>query len=58
MESRCDLCNHYIYDEESDSYFCNVDLDEDEYEHFVYGHCKECPYFDDDDEYKIVRHQM
>ena len=27
----CDYCANYAYDEESESYFCDVNLDEDEY---------------------------
>ena len=27
----CDYCANYVYDEESESYYCDVNLDEDEY---------------------------
>ena len=33
-------------------------LDEDEFERFVNGRYRECPYYDDSDEYKTVRKQM
>ena len=33
--SRCESCEFYDYDEDSDSYCCNVGLDQDEYEKFV-----------------------
>jgi hypothetical protein len=38
-------------------YVCDVDLDEDETEKFMTDTFKDCPYYDPDDDYKIVRHQ-
>ena len=29
-QTNCESCANYIYDEESDCYCCEVDLDEDE----------------------------
>ena len=46
----CDYCNNLVYDEEIEGYVCDVDMDEDDY--------KQCPYYQSNDEYKIVRHQM
>ncbi len=54
----CEYCANYIYDEEEDYYYCNVNLDEDEMYRFVSGNMKACPYYTSDDEYKVVRHQM
>ena len=54
----CDFCANYAYDEESESYFCDVNLDEDEYYRFISTEYKECPYYRSGDEYKVVRHQM
>ena len=54
----CEFCANYVYDEEEDYYFCDVDLDEDEMYRFLTGTFKSCPYYQSDDEYKIVRHQM
>ena len=54
----CDYCANYAYDEESESYFCDVNLDEDEYYRFISTEYKECPYYRSGDEYKVVRHQM
>ena len=54
----CDYCANYAYDEESESYFCDVNLDEDEMYRFLSGTQQECPYFRLDDEYAVVRHQM
>ena len=30
----CDYCANYVYDEDSESYYCDVNLDEDEYYRF------------------------
>jgi hypothetical protein len=57
-QSSCEFCNNLIYDEECEEYICDVDMDEDDYAHFLTSHYKECPYYQSNDEYKIVRHQM
>ena len=53
----CDLCQYYIYDEETDDYFCSVNLDEDDMVRFLTSSNYACPYFVLYDEYKIVRKQ-
>ena len=40
-----------------DSY-CEVDMDEDDAARLMQGHYRECPYYQLDDEYAVVRHQM
>lgn len=55
--SKCENCRHYEYDEYYEEYSCDVDLDEDETEKFMTDTFKDCPYYDPDDDYKIVRHQ-
>lgn len=54
----CEYCANYVYDEDSEGYYCDVSLDEDEYYRFVSSGFRECPYYQFGDEYKIVRHQM
>ena len=54
----CDYCANYVYDEETETYYCVENLDEDEYNGFLTSNVKECPYYRSGDEYKIVRHQM
>ena len=54
----CDTCTHYLYDEEEECYSCEIDLDEDEMYHFLSGSNQACHYYDADDEYRVVRHQM
>ena len=49
---------NYIYDEDDDSYSCMVQLDEDEMYHYLTRRSKSCPYYNGDDEYKVVRHQL
>lgn len=54
----CDSCNNYIYDDEDEYYICTADLDEDEMANFISHKYKDCPYYKNNDEYKIVRKQM
>ena len=54
----CDYCANYVYDEDSESYYCDINLDEDEYYRFISSEYRECPYYRCGDEYKVVRHQM
>jgi len=58
QKTNCDSCSNYIYDEDEECYFCDINLDEDEMARFMLNQTFECPYFQLDDEYKIVRHQM
>lgn len=53
----CDNCVYFVYDEEYDSYLCEINLDEDEMERFLRGGADECAYFRLDDEYGVVRKQ-
>lgn len=56
--ANCEYCSNYIYDEEYGYYSCDVDLDEDEMSRFMSNAFRNCPYFQMNDEYKIVRKQM
>ena len=59
MAASCDDCTYNIYDEEMDAYFCEADIDMDDMERlFSDPRCRSrCPYFRNNDEYEIVRHQ-
>ncbi len=57
-EMNCDFCANYVYDDEDECYYCDVNMDEDEYYRFMSSYYKECPYYKSGDEYKVVRHQM
>ena len=54
----CEYCNNFVWDEEDEEYYCEMDMDEDDYGRMMAGGNKECPYYQDNDEYKVVRHQM
>lgn len=57
--SQCDNCIFYNYDDITQDYFCDCDIDEDELIRMSTGpKDKGCPYFRDGDEYGIVRHQI
>lgn len=57
-KGNCDYCLYYNYDEYFNYYICEMNLDEDEMARFIKGNFNSCPYFQIDDEYKIVRKQM
>ena len=57
-ETSCDFCNNLVYDDEIESYVCDVNMDEDDYARFLSSSRTYCPYYQSNDEYKIVRHQM
>ncbi|SEA17992.1 hypothetical protein SAMN02910384_00968 [Pseudobutyrivibrio sp. ACV-2] len=57
-QTACEYCNNFVWDEEDEQYYCEMDMDEDDYVRLVSGHYSECPYFVNGDEYKVVRHQM
>ena len=54
----CEFCANYAYDEEDECYYCEVNMDEDEMYRFLSGSSRSCPYFQMDDEYKVVRKQI
>ncbi len=54
----CDYCCYFTYDDETEEWVCDVNMDEDDYGRLMSTNFKECPYFKDGDEYKVVRHQM
>ena len=58
MDSQCDTCWYYEYDEEWDEEVCRMDLDEDEMYRFLTSSVQSCPYYQLDNEYLIVRKQM
>ena len=54
----CEQCGNYVYDEDYECYTCEMDLDEDEMGRFLLFRFDNCPYFQYNDEYRIVRRQM
>jgi hypothetical protein len=57
-KTNCECCLNYEYDEDYNQYVCDVNLDEDEMSQFLRDNFYNCPYFQFNDEYKIVRKQM
>lgn len=60
MDNLCDKCRYNVFDEESEEYFCDLRLDEDEYARLIEEtqSGKSCRWFiPDSDEYSIVRKQ-
>ena len=56
MQTSCESCVFYVYD--NDGYAeCDVSLDEDEMARLMGTSYSSCPYYQSDDEYKIVRKQ-
>ena len=45
MASSCDMCAHYVYDEEDDFSECLVNMDEDDFARFIARGYDNCPYF-------------
>ena len=54
----CDTCSYYVYDEDYESYVCDIDMDEDEYVRMITDEKYSCPYYQYDNEYAIVKKQM
>ena len=57
MTGKCEECVHYDYDEEDDSWWCNMDLDEDEMERFLRSAADRCPFYRRGDDYASARRQ-
>lgn len=57
MQSNCENCMNYYYDDEFDCYACLMELDEDEYRLFISDTFSNCPYYRQGDDYTIVRKQ-
>ena len=58
MAGSCETCTYYIFDEEYEEYICDAAMDEDDYVRLIENGFRGCPYYRDNDEYKIVRRQM
>lgn len=56
--SNCEYCLYNVYDEAYGCYECQAAMDEDDMIRFIHGSSKGCPYYQLNDEYKIVRKQM
>ena len=57
MQSNCEWCMNYCWNDEIEAYECAVSLDEDEMTAFLMNSTRSCPWFRMGDEYKIVQKQ-
>ena len=57
MDSQCEQCVYYEWDDELEGYFCIMSMDEDEAQAFSFQQ-KSCPYFRFGDDYQIVKKQI
>ena len=56
-KTNCESCAFYCYDADEDTYYCEVNLDEDEMCRFLSATYDNCPYYQYYDEYAIARKQ-
>ena len=56
-KTACESRANYLYDEESNCMYCEINLDEDEMQRFLSSQTYNCPYYNFYDEYGIVRKQ-
>lgn len=54
---RCEECENFEFDEETQEDICVVDMDMDEFERYLLSDHGVCPYFRLRDDYRIVRKQ-
>lgn len=54
----CESCVFYDYDEIAESWFCTVNLDQDDWGEVQNSGARRCPYYRYYDEYKSVRKQI
>ena len=57
-EGSCESCEFYEYDDYTDSYYCKLNLDEDEMSRFLGRSTGGCHYYRFYDEYKSVQRQI
>lgn len=58
VKSNCDMCEYYLYDDEYENYYCEMDLDEDEMFDFITSNIGDCHYFRYRNEYRSVNRQI
>ena len=56
IKSNCEMCEYYLYDDEYDYYYC--DMDQDEMYDFITGNIGDCHYFRYRNEYRYVNKQI
>ncbi len=56
-DALCETCANYSYDDEDEAYYCDVQMDEDEFSHVMLSQRRVCPFYRNGDEYEVVKHQ-
>ena len=54
--AECDTCGNLIYDDEAEEYICDINM-EDDLVRFLSDRHSNCPFYQNGDEYRIVRKQ-
>ncbi len=54
----CDHCAYYAYDDTDGEWYCDADMDEDDVYRLESENYRTCPYFRDNNEYAVVKHQI
>ena len=57
-QKNCENCLNFIFDENFNTYYCDINLDEDEMYRFMSNSFSNCPYFQFNNEYKTVNKQI
>jgi hypothetical protein len=57
-KNQCDYCLYLAYDEDTDEYYCQLNLDQDEVAKLTFSTYSNCQYFRMGDDYTIVRKQI
>ena len=58
MQGSCQECANLVYEEETEEWVCDVDMDEDDLVRYLTSPNASCPYYQNGDEYQIVKKQM
>lgn len=58
MDISCENCANFVFDDDVEDYVCMVNMDEDDYVRLNTDSHYQCPYYQNGDEYAVVRHQM
>lgn len=54
----CQFCNNCVWDDDDETYYCDVEMDEDEFAHVMLADRRVCPFYQSNNEYEVVKHQM
>lgn len=56
--NQCESCAFYVYDDEYEEYYCDINMDEDDAARMMQSKYEACPFYRNGDEYETVKHQM